>query len=890
MATQGKVTISVTADGVQTTVQGVEQVQGSLTELNQGVELVKNAFGALGGVMGGLKSAFIDGNAEMERYLTSFEVMTGSADMAKAHLEDLKKFGAETPFELPGLAKNSTLLQSFGVSVDDVLPALQMLGDISGGSAEKLDSLTMVFAQVRSAGKLQGGDLLQMINAGFNPLNEIAKKTGKSMAQLKDEMSKGQISYQMVEDAMKAATSEGGQFYGMMAKQAETFDGMMSTLQDTFGEFMREAGQPFFAMAKHMTGAIQFLLDAMGPLRPVITPIIAAVGLLTAALTAYSAVTSLTAVKTVLLTTVENAKKVATLISTGVTWAATAAQWALNAAMSANPIGLIVLGIGALVAAIVGLAAWIIDLVGGWDSVNKVMSKVWEFLKQGLILFLKFGNPIGLLITALGWLYDKFDFVKVAIDAVWEAIKAVGQAIADAASWIGDVLGLSGDEQVAAVEAAEQKKVEVVEKSYEEQAKEIEAGMKKQLQVIELNEARGVVSKEKAATMKLELERKYWADLKALQEKNGRDTSEAELKQAQAEQKIREEARERAKKRREAQQKEEDQYQKLRIGNIEDATERLWEQYTRDVENADKALKSKEITQRVHDETIKSLIAKLKADIAKIEKEGNDKAKEEQKKAFDEILEARELHAAEVAQREEERQRDAALRDAARQAQIDALPNEIARIDAKYAYELDALDRALLNEEMLVEEYNARRAMLDRQYADDRTTYALDQSKQMFDGMSKLLGENTEAGKAAGLASAMISTYTAAAKALEVGPIMGPIFAAIITAQGLAQVAKIAATKTPGRRAGGPVTSGFYQVGEEGEEFVMNARATAQNRTLLEAMNAGAAPGQSFSQIQPPAPALSRSVVDLNGKFILDGRTAYVLVEQEVAIQRGNTL
>jgi hypothetical protein len=256
---------------------------------------------------------------------------------------------------------------------------------------------------------------------------------------------------------------------------------------------------------------------------------------------------------------------------------------------------------------------------------------------------------------------------------------------------------------------------------------------------------------------------------------------------------------------------------------------------------------------------------------------------------MDELAREREIMYAERAERQAQAQRELDAADAARQIGIDMLPTELARIDAKYQYEAEQLEKSLQFGEMLQEEYNARRAQLDKQHADDRTSYALENSKMMFDGMGKLLGENTAAGKAAAIASTYISTYTAAAKALEIGPIMGPIMAAIITAQGLAQVAKIASTKVPGRRAGGPVTSGFYQVGEEGDEFVMNAGATARNRTLLEAMNAGAAPGQTFMTPSAPA-AMSRSYVDLSGKFILDGRTAYALVEQEVAIERGRTL
>ena len=75
---------------------------------------------------------------------------------------------------------------NFGVETGRVLPLLKQLGDISGGNKDRLQSLSLVLGQVSAAGRLQGQDNLQFINAGFNPLQELAKMTGKSYAELQD--------------------------------------------------------------------------------------------------------------------------------------------------------------------------------------------------------------------------------------------------------------------------------------------------------------------------------------------------------------------------------------------------------------------------------------------------------------------------------------------------------------------------------------------------------------------------------------------------------------------------------------------------------------------------------------------------------------------------------
>ena len=89
-----------------------------------------------------------------------------------------------------------------------------------------------------ASGRLMGQDLLQMINAGFNPLSEISRKTGKSIGVLKEEMEKGKISAEMVTQAFYSATQAGGQFHGMTEKMGQTAAGKWSTLLGLAGALL----------------------------------------------------------------------------------------------------------------------------------------------------------------------------------------------------------------------------------------------------------------------------------------------------------------------------------------------------------------------------------------------------------------------------------------------------------------------------------------------------------------------------------------------------------------------------------------------------------------------------------------------------------------------------
>jgi len=209
----------------------------------------------------GLGVAAVKTSADIEKYTESFTTMLKSADAGKKFVSGLRDFAAKTPLEFADLAKNAELMLAFNIQSKDVLPTMQMLGDVARGDAEKLSQLSLAYSQMHSTGRLMGQDLLQMINGGFNPLVVIAEKTGKSMTQLKDEMSKGMISVDMVTDAFKSATSAGGLFYKSMDTQSKTFYGRLSTLKDNFTLFLSKLGDALFPLVNSMLDGLAQLVD-----------------------------------------------------------------------------------------------------------------------------------------------------------------------------------------------------------------------------------------------------------------------------------------------------------------------------------------------------------------------------------------------------------------------------------------------------------------------------------------------------------------------------------------------------------------------------------------------------------------------------------------------------
>lgn len=215
---------------------------GGIAKKGAGVAVA--AVGAVTAALGAGVVAGVKYNASIESYQTSFEVMTGSAEKAAEVIDKLKKVGAETPFELPDLADTTQLLMNYGFSADEAMDKMMMLGDISQGSADKMSRIATAYGQMSSAGKVSLEDVKQMIEAGFNPLQEISESTGESMASLYDRISKGTISVDEITASMQRATSEGGKYFQSMEKQSQTFSGLISTLKDNAQQLLGEIVKP----------------------------------------------------------------------------------------------------------------------------------------------------------------------------------------------------------------------------------------------------------------------------------------------------------------------------------------------------------------------------------------------------------------------------------------------------------------------------------------------------------------------------------------------------------------------------------------------------------------------------------------------------------------------
>ena len=251
MAGKGSVTIKIDGDasGFERTLNGIKQKTSSVLSgigtVSKGVAKgVGIAYTAMSAAMSVAGVASVKYNATIEQLQTSFATMTGSAEKAADVVDRLRAMGAATPFEMADLAQVTQMLMQYGFTADDAIEKMRMLGDIAQGNSEAMNSIAMGYAQMSSAGKVNLQDIKQMINGGFNPLQEISERTGESMASLYDRISKGTMSVDEITESMRYATSEGGKFFQSMEKQSQTLNGQLSTLKDNLSSFGGELFRP----------------------------------------------------------------------------------------------------------------------------------------------------------------------------------------------------------------------------------------------------------------------------------------------------------------------------------------------------------------------------------------------------------------------------------------------------------------------------------------------------------------------------------------------------------------------------------------------------------------------------------------------------------------------
>lgn len=429
------------------------KVQGAMKLL--GATLIGGSFGL---------NAFVKEASTLQSVRASFESLTGSAEGARKVMAQLNKFSLETAFSADDINAAARTLLGAGVSVDKLGSRMKWLGDIAGATGANLGQLVLPVSQALAKGKLDTQDFYQILNSGAGKVREVLQNelNKRGLGDIMTAMSKGKVSAEILETALKTAASEGGFAFNGAAKQAQTFDGRMSNLQETISNVGLEligvnkaTGEIdpngiFAQISEKVEKATKWLEENKGKIKEIAQIIInniqPAIITLTALWASFKAIVvtsqiidAITKVSDAVGKMGDGVKKaaawyqdlnkaqiassvsakahaVAVGLQTAATNIATVAQTAFNVAMAANPIGLIVLAIAAVVAGLV------------WFFTQTEIGKqiFGEFVKfvSGV-----FGNIVSVISTVANAIIVPFQnflaFVSPIFNTLWQIVSSI---------------------------------------------------------------------------------------------------------------------------------------------------------------------------------------------------------------------------------------------------------------------------------------------------------------------------------------------------------------------------------------------------------------------------------------------------------------------------------
>ena len=183
----------------------------------------------------GFISSGIEYNAQIEKYTTGFTNMLGSAEAAQQVMSQIQEDAAKTPFDVASLTQANQYLISAGENASYARSTIMALGDAvsaTGGGNDELNRMSQNLQQIANTGKATTADIKQFAYAGIDVYGILADYTGKSTA----EVQKMTISYDLLTQALQAASEEGGRYYNSMDTQSQTMNGRVSTLKDNVSQ------------------------------------------------------------------------------------------------------------------------------------------------------------------------------------------------------------------------------------------------------------------------------------------------------------------------------------------------------------------------------------------------------------------------------------------------------------------------------------------------------------------------------------------------------------------------------------------------------------------------------------------------------------------------------
>lgn len=234
--------VQLSSRGIDGVTRDTDRARFSLRGLIGPAAAVAAGIAAVTAAAAAAGAKFVIMAAGVEQTAAQFKTLLGSQEAATKMMADIQKFAATTPFGDEGVTAAAKTLLSYQVAADQVLPTIQVMGDIAAATGADLGDLATIFGRVRAQGRLMTMELDQFNNRGIPMGAALAEMLGKTTAEVRKMASEGKISFGDMQRAMIQMTSQGGMAFGGMDDQANTLIGLWGELEDDLTFIMNDIG------------------------------------------------------------------------------------------------------------------------------------------------------------------------------------------------------------------------------------------------------------------------------------------------------------------------------------------------------------------------------------------------------------------------------------------------------------------------------------------------------------------------------------------------------------------------------------------------------------------------------------------------------------------------
>lgn len=405
------VEIIVTAeDKASGVLKGVGDTVSGIGRAATGVAL--GVGGALVAGMGMAGAAAIDMNSQLETSTLQFETLMGDADRADAHVRGLFDFAAKTPFETGPIIEASRIMQVFGGDALNTDENLTRIGNTAAAVGAPIEDIGFWVGRAYAA--IQGGQPFGEAAQNLMQMGAVSPATVAEMQRLQESGASTDEIFAVMTDSMDG-------YAGAMEKQAGTFQGMASTLKDSFNMMAAEAMKPLFDLVKTGMSSLATWLNS--------PEVQAGIQRIATGFTQLIERVAAFVTESVIPFVQQHGEALKNiLLAIGVIMLATLVPAAISLVASMLPIILIVMAVAGVIALL--RTAWEQNwggiqekVAGAWAAIQPVLQTVWDWLSVNV--------PAALETLRAFWVDTAWPAIQGVIERVWPVIEGIFAAIRD---------------------------------------------------------------------------------------------------------------------------------------------------------------------------------------------------------------------------------------------------------------------------------------------------------------------------------------------------------------------------------------------------------------------------------------------------------------------------